>query len=178
MKSVVNNSLIKKLALPSTLKTLKNAANKINTINLTNINIPEDNQYFSSVSGMLYSKDKSILYIYPSGREGIIIFPDKAADLNAISYKNNASGFSVLPDYPVYSTNDGILTTKEKTKILAVPSAKTSYHMGSTIKNIYNLNFVKNYMDKLEKITADPQNKEVAIHHPLLQKLMKMHFLY
>lgn len=167
-KNTFNNSSIRELALPSTLKTLKNAANKINTINLENINIPEDNQYFSSVSGMLYSKNKSILYIYPSGREGIITFPDEAADLNAISYKNSASGFSVSPGHPVYSTDDGMLTTKEKTKILAVPSAKTSYHMGSTIKDIYNLNFVKNYMDKLEKITVDPENKHFSAKNGVL----------
>lgn len=167
-KNAFNNSSIKELALPSTLKTLQNAVNEINTINLTNITIPEDNQYFSSVSGMLYSKDKSILYIYPSGRRGTVTFPDEATDLNAISYKNKASGFSVSPDHPVYSTDDGILTTKKKTKILAVPSAKTSYHMGSTIKDIYNLNFVKNYMDKLEKITVEPQNKHFSAKNGVL----------
>lgn len=161
-KNAFNNSSIKELALPSTLKTLKNPLNEINTINLTNITIPEDNQHFSSVSGMLYSKDKSILYIYPSGRKGTVTFPDEATDLNAISHKNKASVFSVSPDHPVYSTDDGILTTKKKTKIYAVPSAKTSYHMGSTIKDIYNLKFVKNYMDKLEKIIVDPKNKHFS----------------
>lgn len=161
-KNAFNNSSIKELVLPSTLKTLKNPLNETNTINLTNITIPEDNPHFSSVSGMLYSKDKSILYIYPSGRKGTVAFPDEATDLNAISYQNKASAFSVSPGHPVYSTDDGILTTKKKTKIYAVPSAKTSYHMGSTIKDIYNLNLVKSYMDKLEKITVDPQNKHFS----------------
>ncbi len=161
-KNAFNNSSIKELLLPSTLKTLKNPLNQINTINLTNITIPEDNQHFSSVSGILYSKDKSILYIYPSGRKGTVTFPDETTDLNAISYKNKASAFSVSSDHPVYSTDDGILTTKKKTKIYAVPSAKKSYHMGSTIKDIDNLKSVKNYMDKLEKITVDPGNKHFS----------------
>lgn len=161
-KNTFNNSSIKELALPSTLKTLKNPLNETNTINLANITIPESNQYFSSVSGMLYSKDKSILYIYPAGRTGTVTFPDEASDLTAISNKNKASAFAVSPDHPVYSTDDGILVTKKKTKIYAVPSAKTSYHMGSTIKDIYNLNLVKNYMDKLKKITVDPQNKHFS----------------
>ena len=40
--------------------------------------------------------------------------------------------------------------------------------MGSTIKDIYNLNFVKNYMDKLEKITVDPQNKRFSAKNGVL----------
>ena len=36
---------------------------------LTDILVEEDNQYFTSVDGVLYSKDKKVLVEYPAGRE-------------------------------------------------------------------------------------------------------------
>ena len=161
-KNAFDQSSIKKLSLPSTLKTLKNGLNVIDTYNLTDITIPEDNQYFSSVSGMLYSKDKSILYIYPSGRTGTVTFPLEVSDLSVIPVKNRASKFSVAAVQTVYATDDGVLVTKKKNKIYAVPSAKTSYKMGSGIKNIDELKAAKPYMEKLEKITVNRRNNKFS----------------
>lgn len=161
-KNAFDQSSIKKLSLPSTLKTLKNELNVIDTYNLTDITISEDNQYFSSVSGMLYSKDKSILYMYPSGRTGIVTFPLEVSDLSVIPARNRASAFSVAAAHTVYSTDDGMLVTKKKNKIYAVPSAKTTYKMGSGIKNIDKLKAAKPYMEKLKKITVNRRNSQFS----------------
>ena len=141
---------------------MKNELNIIDTYNLTDITIPENNQYFSSVSGMLYSKDKSILYMYPAGRTGTVKFPKEVSDLSVIPDRNKAFAFSVATGQAVYSTDDGMLVTKEKTKIYAVPSARTSYKMGSRIKNIDELKAAKPYMENLKKITVNSQNKKFS----------------
>ncbi len=161
-KNSFNASSVKEISLPSTLKTLKNELNIIDTYNLTDITIPENNQYFSSVSGMLYSKDKSILYMYPAGRTGTVKFPKEVSDLSVIPDRNKAFAFSVATGQAVYSTDDGMLVTKEKTKIYAVPSARTSYKMGSRIKNIDELKAAKPYMENLKKITVNSQNKKFS----------------
>ncbi len=161
-KNAFNASSVKEISLPSTLKTLKNELNIIDTYNLTSIGVAEDNQYFSSVSGMLYSKDKSILYMYPAGRTGTVTFPDEVSDLSVIPDKNRASAFSVTTGNAIYSTDDGVLVTKGKAKIYAVPSAKTSYKMGSRIKNIDELKTAKPYMEKLKKFTVNRQNKKFS----------------
>lgn len=161
-KNAFNASSVREISLPSTLKTLKNELDIIDTYNLTDITVPGDNKYFSSVSGMLYSKDKSILYMYPAGRTGTVAFPDEVSDLSVIPDKNRAFAFSVSTGHAVYSTDDGMLVTKGKTKIYAVPSAKTSYKMGSSIKNIDELKIAKPYMEKLKKITVNSQNKKFS----------------
>ncbi len=77
--------------------------------------------------------------MYPAGRTGTVTFPDEVSDLSVIPDKNRASAFSVTTGNAIYSTDDGVLVTKGKAKIYAVPSAKTSYKMGSRIKNIDEL---------------------------------------
>ena len=161
-KTAFDKSSVKEISLPSTLKTLKNGLNVIDTFNLARITIPEDNQYFSSVSGMLYSKDKSILYMYAGGKTGTVKFPQEVSDLSVIPDKNKASAFDVATGHAIYSVDDGVLVTKGKTKIYAVPSAKTTYKMGSKIKNIDKLKTAKTYMEGLKKITADSQNQKYS----------------
>lgn len=44
--------------------------------NLTAIDVDENNSYYSSLDGVLFSKDKTILLDYPCGRSGAYIVPD------------------------------------------------------------------------------------------------------
>lgn len=43
---------------------------------LQNINVDEQNQTFSSVDGVLFNKDKTILYVYPQSRKGSYSIPE------------------------------------------------------------------------------------------------------
>ncbi len=43
---------------------------------LTEIEVDENNQTFSSVDGMLFSKDKTVLYVCPAGKSGRVAVPD------------------------------------------------------------------------------------------------------
>lgn len=159
-KNSFNHSSIKELSLPSTLKTLKNLYSVIDTPDLKNIIIPENNKYFTSEDGILYSKDKTILCMYPSGKTGTVTFPKEASNLNNISRNNKASRFAVASGSAVYATDDGMLTTKEKNQIYAVPAAKRNYHMGAKIKNISALEAAKPYMDNFQKFTVNSENKK------------------
>ena len=167
-KSAFHNSSIKELSLPSTLKTIESSNNEINAFDLVKITISDSNNYFCSESGILYSKDKSILCMYPAGKTGTVTFPKEASDLSNISLKNRASKFAVASGSAVYTTDDGILTTKGKTKIYAVPSAKTSYNMGSKIKNIDKLEDAKPYMNQFQKFTVDNKNEKFSAKDGIL----------
>ena len=45
-------------------------------VKLTELIVPDDNLNFSSIDGVIFSKDKSVLVLYPYGREGEYIVPD------------------------------------------------------------------------------------------------------
>ena len=54
--------------LPATVNTLDGQAfNQMNST-VNSITVAEDSPYFSSVDGVLYSKDKTILVVYPAGK--------------------------------------------------------------------------------------------------------------
>ncbi len=62
-------SVIKKIALPASLKEIgPNPFCAILNLNETNFSVSKDNQYFTVVSGVLYSKDMKKLISYPYGK--------------------------------------------------------------------------------------------------------------
>lgn len=158
-KTCFYKSSVETISLPSTLKMLDNVSNTINTPNLKAITIPEENEYFTSNSGILYNKTQSKLYMYPSGKTGTITFPMDTQDLSAIEIENQASKFAVISGSALYATDDGVLTNKAKSKIYAVPGAKVSYQMGNKIKNVDTLLFSKYALTKLQKIIVNKANK-------------------
>lgn len=177
-KNCFNHSSIKELSLPSTLKSLASSSSKIDTPNLVNVSIDESNKYFTSESGMLYSKDKAILYIYPTAKTGTVKFPKEASNLSNISSENKASAFTVTSGSAVYASDDGMLTTKAKNKICAVPSAKTSYNMGSKMKNIDVLLSVKSSMNNLKKFTVDKKNTKYSAKNGVLMNIEQTKIIF
>lgn len=63
------------LKLPASLSTLgSNALNECDS--LTQIDVDEANTKFCSIDGVVYSKDKTILRVFPAGRNGSFMIPD------------------------------------------------------------------------------------------------------
>lgn len=63
---------------------------------LLNINVSENNETYSSVDGILYSKDKTILQKYPCGRTGTFQVPDGVKE--ACGFENCKIEEVILPE--------------------------------------------------------------------------------
>lgn len=104
--------------------------------NLKEITVPEDNKYYSSYKGNLYSKDYSKLCFVASGRSHLILH----TDVNEIPYNitgQNKFEKIELPDSNKYFTvKDNILYDKELTKIIIFPGIITSYEVPATVSDI------------------------------------------
>ncbi len=161
-KMCFDGSSVEEISLPSTLQVIRDQRVIIDAPNLKSISVSAKNEHFTSEEGILYTKDKTILCMYPSGKTGTITFAAEASDLSAISDENKASRFAVASGSSVYATDDGMLTNLEKSKIFAVPAAKTSYHLGRKMRNIDALLYGKSEMNKLAKITVHAKNKKYS----------------
>lgn len=161
-KSCFDDSSIEEITLPDTLKVLKEQNVNINVPKLKSIRISGNNENFVSEDGILYTKDKTILCIYPAGKRGVVTFPAEASDLSTIPKKNKASKFAVVSGSSVYATDDGVLTNLGKSKIYVVPAEKKSYHMGRKMRNIEALYEAKAAMKNITKITVSSQNTKYS----------------
>ena len=161
-KFCFEDSSVEEISLPSTLQEIKNWTEILDAPNLESINISANNESFSSEDGILYTKDKTILCIYPAGKTGNVTFAGEATNLNCVPAENKASKFSVASGSSVYAVDDGMLTNLKKSKIYAVPGSKTSYHMGRSMRNIDALNIAKYALNKLSKITVNAKNTKYS----------------
>lgn len=80
---------IETIAIPASVKII--TFKSINGINgLKNINVSEDNEVYSSVDGVLYSKDRKTLYIYPFGKEGeTFTVPNEVEEIFDAAFRSN-----------------------------------------------------------------------------------------
>lgn len=177
-KLCFEDSSVEEISLPSTLQVLKDQQINIDVPNLKNITVSENNESFVSENGILYTKDKTILCMYPSGKTGNITFAAEATDLNCVSVENKASKFSVASGSSVYAVDDGILTNLKKSKIYAVPGSKTSYYMGRNMRNIDALKNAKYAMNKLSKITVSAKNTKYSAKDGVLFDKYKGKIIY
>ena len=118
--------------------------------NLYEINVDEKNSIYSSTGGVLYSKDKSILLIYPTAKSGSFTVPPSVeeigyeafrccTDLSKLTLSNNVSKIGAYDFWnctslyeinvdignPFYSSEDGIMYNKDKTVLMIFPGGKT-----------------------------------------------------
>ncbi|MBR2624611.1 MAG: leucine-rich repeat domain-containing protein [Paludibacteraceae bacterium] len=52
-----------------------------NSTGLTSINVAEDNLNYASIDGVLYSKDKKTLIMYPQGKTGSVTIPNSVTSI-------------------------------------------------------------------------------------------------
>jgi hypothetical protein len=137
--------------------------------NLTAINVAADNSAFSSEDGVLYNKNKTVLYTYPSGKKGAFTIPKSVKNIlkNTFSYclrlesinihdsltKIHESAFNdcvnlaeikVDTKNKVFSSNDGILYNKSQDILLRCPEGKTgAFIIPNHVTDIGNNAFYK-----------------------------------
>ena len=134
----------------------------INCANLTKIDVTAGNKYYSSANGVLFNKDKSEIICYPAGiknvgysiPDGVTVIRDRAFNkcisLNSITIPKSVQdidtysffgctsleAINVAASNKNYADVNGILFSKDKTKILCYPANKKnmSYSIPVSVK--------------------------------------------
>ncbi len=90
--------------IPSTVEYIGNNSFKSAYSNIQNVNVSEDNKYFCSSDGILYSKDMSQLICYPAGKdETSFDIPETVSEISAYAFYENKYLTSVnFPDSVKY----------------------------------------------------------------------------
>lgn len=74
-------------------------------LGLTSINVDPNNEYFSSIDGVFYNNDQSIIIQYPGGKEGDFVIPASVTKIGESAFTNCFGLTSV--DIPNSVTNIG-----------------------------------------------------------------------
>lgn len=102
---------------------------------LKNIFVDENNEYFCDIDGVLYSKDKTELILYPRGRKpSSISFPDTVTDIAACAfYKCNDLTNVVLPEKMIKSYGYNFIQCENLRDITFPKVIKQIYNIGYQI---------------------------------------------
>ena len=134
---------------------------------LTSIEVDPDNNYYTSVDGVLYNKEKTVLEAYPCGRYGSYILPYTVTDVRdwafagcmKLTYINVESGGESFLSY------DGVLYTNEYKALVAYPAKRSGdpeFVIRDTVKEIRPHAFYKSV--DLEVIVVPNTVNNVMFH--------------
>lgn len=92
-------------ALPETITITDKAftpvsimASRLRGLKVKRINITEENKYYCSVDGVVFTKDKTVLLAYPGLREGHYDIPEGTLSIYAYAFSSSAIGSVSFPD--------------------------------------------------------------------------------
>ncbi|MBQ9460723.1 MAG: leucine-rich repeat protein [Clostridia bacterium] len=134
---------------------------------LTSIEVDPDNNYYTSVDGVLYNKEKTTLEAYPSGRAGSYTLPYTVTDIMnwAFAGCKNLTYISVENGIEAFRSDDGVLYTKEYKALVAYPAARNGdavYNINENVTEIRPHAFYKS--SNLEVIVVPASVKNVMFH--------------
>ena len=112
---------------------------------LNSIEVSPENTTYSSENGVLFSKDKTKLILYPYAKtDSTYCIPDSVTELDSSFYYNTAL-VEINSDSAseTYSSADGVLFNKNKTELIRYPVGKsgTKYAIPSSVTKIGALAF-------------------------------------
>ncbi len=106
--------------------------------NLKSITVSENNEYFTTIDGVLFDKDVTKVIAYPVQKGNTYVVPDTVSDISIFSsghYSSISISFSENNMY--YVTIDGVTYTADMTKVLFCDKNKSGvYVMPETVTEI------------------------------------------
>ena len=105
---------------------------------LESISVGDNNENYSSIDGVLYNKDKTMLIACPGAKTSITI-PDSASEeINYYAFEacTSLESITVGENNDNYSSFDGVLYNKDKTILIHCPARKTSVMIPDSVWNI------------------------------------------
>ena len=90
-------SNLRAINIPANVEYIANEA-FVGCVQLTNIDVAENNSYFSSENGVIYNKEKSVLLSYPSA-SGRVEFLDSVIRIGDYAFKNSRIETLNIPDH-------------------------------------------------------------------------------
>lgn len=170
------NVFAENLSIPKSVKSIGDGA--FLACRLKTITVAEDNENFSAEDAILYNKDKTEIVAYSCGKtDTSYTIPESVTSIRAYAFwrcnlenitipsKVNFIGDSVFSSSPAlteisvveengsYYSENGVLFSKDKKKLIIYPMAKadTSYVIPSGVETIGAYAFL--YCDKLTSVT-------------------------
>ncbi len=138
----------KYLSIPETVTYINEDMFKWTDGYINDITVSDNNKNYSSVDGVLYNKDKTELIYYPAGKCGECVIPKSVKYINDSAFRGNENitQVSVETGNNYYTVENGILFTKDKTKLVKYPCqlANTSYNVPDSVIDIGSWAFYGN----------------------------------
>lgn len=123
-------TFIKSVTIPATIKNIYTSAFQGCT-GLERFEVDEQNPSYSSLDGVLYNKEQTMIVLIPAALKGTVTIPDGVSDLNASTtatmFRDGfrvcdfLEKFTVSENHPTFSTLDGILYNKDSMSICQIP---------------------------------------------------------
>ena len=147
---------LEKLTIGAGVKALSNRM-VVNSYDLTEIIVSKDNEYFTSVDGIVYDKDVTTMRVIPYGKTSEHTVPETATNINLYFEHTYKFSIKLLNDATGLITEDGVVYNKEKTIIYSCDPAKTgTYTMPDTVETIKDCAFANSSLEKVivsQKVT-------------------------
>ncbi len=112
--------------------------------NLTEINISEQNPYLTSINGVVYNKDATILLVYPSGQGDKFFVPDHVLNADVLFDKLYYSNLDIdfSENSKVFKRIDNVIYSADITKIFKCGYDKEGdYDMPDTVTTLHEYAF-------------------------------------
>ena len=123
-------SNLKAITIPDSVINIADRAFQ-NCTSLISINVGEKNTNYSTVEGILFNKDKTILIKYPEGKtDSEYIFPDSVISIGNYAFFNCDSFISITIPDTVTNIGNGAFGGCSNLKSIIIPDSVTSIESG------------------------------------------------
>ncbi len=139
---------LKEIFIPKSVERINGIFYLSNCCNLENIYVAEDNEFFSSIDGVLLSKDKTVLFNYPTGRtDRHYIIPNSVTTISQHAFLTCNNLTDVTIPESVVQIEPGAFNFCDNLETLYIPASVTN--IGRDAVSVCNA---------LKSIDVDDQN--------------------
>ena len=115
---------------------------------VTSFSVNKNNTYFSSIDGVLFNKNGTMIYFYPpSNSRTNYTIPANVTKIGSCAFyrTKHLNSINVESKNEYYSSRDGVLFNKDLTTLIRYPSKKMSakYSVPGTVKTITGSSFYR-----------------------------------